>query len=506
MSASLPERFMARFRGLERAHGTYQTTGKRTPRGKVEGRARTFKEPVTLVHWTGHLAGEVGVGIIPVTDDGFCRFAAIDVDVYDLNLEHLEARVQEAELPLVLCRTKSGGAHLYLFLSEAVKASLVREKMMEWAIVLGYPKVEVFPKQSELASENDVGSWINMPYFGGAKSTRYAIAKGKALTPEEFLTHAAETAITTARLSGIEGKTDPTFDDAPPCLQHLARQGFPEGTRNQALFNLAVFAKMKFKDDWQDRVREMNRGLLQPPLGDAEVTNVIKQIGKKDYFYTCKQQPIVDSCNRSICVKRTHGISGSNGDPGISLDGLVKHLTDPPTYYVNVNGRRVHVESSADLMLQNRFVLACMDQINVIPKKVKENDWRDLISALMAKVEEVEAPEDAGIAGQFWHIVEEFCTTRNVGESMEDVALEKAYSREGRTFFYSPTLLAYAERRKVRVGPHRAWAILREHAGECHRFRVKGKVLRVWSVTEFPKVDFGPVTPKVIDDTGDDLI
>jgi hypothetical protein len=49
-------------------------------------------------------------------------------------------------------------------------------------------KIEVFPKQNQLTSTEDCGSWINMPCFGGVENGRYAIRPDSSpLSLDEFL-------------------------------------------------------------------------------------------------------------------------------------------------------------------------------------------------------------------------------------------------------------------------------------------------------------------------------
>lgn len=501
--ASVAKLFMERFRGLMRAHGTYRL-GKADASGKVQGQAKTLKAPITVKKWDEHLSGSIGIGVVPIGDDSSCHFGAIDVDVYDLNLENLERRIIEAELPLVVCRTKSGGAHLYLFVSEPTKASLIREKLMEWAVLVGYPNVEVFPKQSQLASEDDVGSWINMPYFG-KRTTRYAIREGKALTTREFLDYADTMALTSKALSNIQGKQDKALEGAPPCLQHLARAGFPEGTRNQALYNLGVFCKLKFGDEWLDKAKELNKKYVVPPLSDKEATTTLKQLEKKTYFYKCKEPPIVTACSKSLCSKREFGISRSSDDPGIVLDGLQKILTNPPMWMLNVNGKRIQLDSSEELLSQKQFTLSCIDTHNIVPNRIKENAWREIIKGLMERVEEIEAPEDAGPLGQFMFLLEKFCTERSTTDGVEEIMLEKVFIKEGRMYFQSPHLMMFMDRHRYRVTSKQAWVFLREVGGEKHRLRVKGKIIRTWSVPEFASVDIDFSTPKAVDEEGDDL-
>jgi hypothetical protein len=57
-----------------------------------------------------------GIGIVPIRDDATCVWGAIDIDLdKEPNLTVLAKQVHKLELPLIVCRSKSGGAHLYLF-------------------------------------------------------------------------------------------------------------------------------------------------------------------------------------------------------------------------------------------------------------------------------------------------------------------------------------------------------------------------------------------------------
>ena len=65
----------------------------------------------------------------------------------------------------------------------------MRDKLTEIKTLLGYGGSEVFPKQIQLKSADDTGNFLNLPYFGGEDTTRYAFrADGEAATLEEFYT------------------------------------------------------------------------------------------------------------------------------------------------------------------------------------------------------------------------------------------------------------------------------------------------------------------------------
>lgn len=490
---TLSKRFMDRFRGLPRAHGAYTITGKTTDKGKIAGSARTLKEMVTVEHWYHHLMGHEGLGIVPITDEGFCYFAAIDIDQYDLNIEALEVKVRKLKLPLAVCRTKSGGAHLYVFFKNEVRASFARDALMEWAVALGYPRVEIFPKQNELAGEDDCGSWINMPYFDAERTQRYAIYLGEILEAEQFLVHAEQIATSEALIKDMKIKSpdddENEFKGGPPCLQALVKEGFPVGSRNLGLFDLGVFFKLRDDDDWEDRLRKINRdrSIFHEPLPDVEVNVIIKSLKKKKYFYKCKEPPIVSYCNKRICAKRNYGIKHTNDDPGIIMDNMVKVLTQPPTWYMNVDGKRVELMSSDDFLQQHRFFRICVDTLNLLPVMIDNLVWADIIRELLKSVEEQAAPEDTGNKGEFLSLLEKFCTERAPAQHEDEILTGKPYNEKGRTYFRSPDMLEWMRKRKFTITAREAWSVLRDHNAETIVRRLKGKQVRLWSIPQFTK-------------------
>lgn len=317
---AIASRFYALFRGSDRSHGLYRAAERTPVRCKVEGSARTVRGPATIAAWKSHLYGEVGLGIVPVDGAGACRFGAIDVDEYQLDLPAFARRVAAARLPLICCRSKSGGAHAYLFLSQPTPAELVRRKLGEWAAALGFRSSEIFPKQDRLLGQDD-GNWINLPYQGGDRSLRYALdpETGTSLEPEEFLDRAEAARVTIDALRGLRAEpsaaspVDAVLDGAPPCLRALARIGFHHGTRSNGLFNVAVFLRKKFPDDWQQRVAECNATMAHPPLSPSEISGITKSVARKDYFYRCNEAPIREACDKEECRQTEFGI-GSRGD------------------------------------------------------------------------------------------------------------------------------------------------------------------------------------------------
>lgn len=281
----LATKFITLFEGAERGYGLYEVTGTKTPEGKRVGNAATKDGVVSVEMWEDHLSGKIRLGVIPIKADSTVRFGAIDVDVYDgLDHKRIAQTLQKHSLPLVVTRSKSGGAHMWCFTKEPVSAAIMQRKLMDIAAFLGFGGCEIFPKQTKiLAERGDKGNWINMPYQNGTRGMCYGVRiDGEAMTAEAFLEYADSIKVTEEDLDKpLVDKPSTDYADGPPCLQHLAEVGIPAGTRNNGLFAIAVYLRKAFPEAWEEMLEDYNAKYLDPPLKSSEVQGTIKSAKKK---------------------------------------------------------------------------------------------------------------------------------------------------------------------------------------------------------------------------------
>ncbi len=200
--------FAALFSGHDRFHGLYDNVIERQDNGKIKGKDNlTVRRPVTAELYERHLAGLNGLGICPIHADSTATFGAVDLDVYDgLSHADLVNKLARLNLPAVVCRSKSGGAHCYLFASEPIPAALMRARLKEIASALGHDSAEIFPVQATITA-GDCGGWINLPYFNGMLAARYAVGLDGPMSPEEFVQYAESVR---RPLSGFETPLQPS--------------------------------------------------------------------------------------------------------------------------------------------------------------------------------------------------------------------------------------------------------------------------------------------------------
>lgn len=510
----LAERLLELFRGNESAHGRYLLSDAPPTDGKKwTGRATTEGTGPSVAAWQSHLAGKVGLGVTPVTADGHCRWGAIDVDAYDLDLPGVAAKIGRSHLPLIPVRTKSGGLHLLLFLRDFTPASTVRKVLREWAIVLGWPTAEVFPKQDAAVDTNSCGSWLNMPYAGGEFSMRYGLGPdGAALTVEEFLRLAAQLAVEPQALIGIspdvvaiadlpnaseeqrEGD-EPEMPGAPPCLVTLLHRGIEETSdgRNEAMFNFAIYFKHATPGRELERCSWVNDRAMKPVLPRKELTSSVRSGTRRPYLYRCRERPMRDVCERNKCVLRRFGITAIAGDSihgvpcadQLEIGELIKYLTDPPAYYIDVNGSRIQL-TLQQLRQQRLFLDEVYGQANIQATPMSGDAWNKLLSQRATDIKVYQVAPDAVREGQMWHHLHMFCTGTVQARSLDELLLGKPWKSEGRHFFVAADFLSYLTQQRVNGITERSLYLwMKERGLESHNDVIKGKTINFWSIPAF---------------------
>lgn len=502
-SSSLAQRMLALFEGNSEGYGTYDHTktsrnGDKNGKVEIKKTADTKRGTVTVEMWQDHLDGKTPLGIIPIRSDNTCRWACADIDKYDLSLADVVSKVDKAGLDLVVCRTKSGGAHIFMFMRDPQPAIDAQSKMREIAAALGFGGCEIFPKQTQLLSDRgDLGNWLNMPYFGGDKTDRFAVKPGGAgMTVSEFLRTAESKLIDDVNKLTVKkargGKTntgsadgDTSLEDGPPCLQHLCGEGFPAGTRNKGLFALGVFCKKKFGEDWKSVLESYNQKFMTPPLTYEEVISIEKNLDKKEYYYTCKDEPLVSHCNSPVCRLRKYGVGGGGEYPVIT--GLSMLTSDPPLWFADVDGERVELTTD---QLQNyrQFQKVAMERLQICYQTLKNDTWYATINESMKTLVRIEASPEASVGGYFMEILESFCVDKHAAETKEGLLQGKPWFDEDqhRHYFRLSDLMAELERRKFLVWGRNKVASEVERLGGKEFFNVGGKGVRaMWVRSDF---------------------
>ena len=498
------KRFAEIFDGLKSAYGVYSVDRKKA-NGKSVGKAMLIREERTTRLWEKHLAGGGdALAIIPINEDNKVKWGCLDVDEYPLDHKLLVEKVRRLKIPMVVCRSKSGGAHCYVFVSEWMPAGEMQEILRHMSSAMGTGNAEIFPKQTQLfLDRGDVGNFLNVPYDDYENGLRYAIKDdGQSATLDEFFDLYEEHVQTPEQLhSWVAAEEDAVaIKDGPPCLQHLCKQKISEGGRNNGLFNIGVYLRKSHPDSWETEIQNYNITYLQPPLPLNEVNAVAKQLQKSDYAYKCKDQPIVNYCNNDLCRTRKFGIDAAVS--GATVANLRKYDSDPPVWFVDVNGAPVELDTEG-LMNQTNFQRACIDQLNHMPRSLTKQAWESRINTLLSDMQKtegsvVEVSEDASTSGAFYELLEEWVTAMQKANDREEILLKRPWTDEdeGTVYFRIRDLEAHLKRNQFKeYKPHKIAQRLRDINGAATSISIKNKAVRVWVIPAFENIAVDVETP-----------
>jgi hypothetical protein len=406
-----------------------------------------------------------------------------------------------------VCRSKSGGAHVFLFAREPIPAAEMQRFLQgQRRPALGEAGREIFPKQSEiLVDRGDTGNFLNLPYFGGDQTMRYAIKDdGSAATLEEFYEPVRPVGPgpqTCKYPEEHQAAPDHPIKDGPPCLQALCAQGVPEGTRNNALFNIGIYLKKVIPIHWDDALVEHNLKYVSPPLPNNEVQILVKQLHKKEYRYKCKDAPLNSFCNSGLCRTRKHGI-GAHGPDAPQMSSLSKYNSEPPLWFLDINGKRIELDTES-LFAQVAFQKACVEKLNILPPTLRKQDWEQMLNALLKEMVETEqiteASEDTSITGRFNDLLEEFCTHLQQAMDRDEILMGRPWTDddEAKTYFRMKDLEAHLVRNNFKGMTHPKMAQrLRDLGGEPISLFLKNRAARCWKIPRFSRQDAPFDTPE----------
>ena len=471
-------------------------------------------------HWVNHLDGKMGVGLVPILDDHTCWWGAIDIDCHgeheaEIDLIELEKRIKAKDLPLIVCRTKSGGAHCYLFGSEPLKPESLRQALTLWAAWIGYKGSEIFPKQNKLAGEGKDrarGNWLNMPYFNGKDTNRYAVEGGQKVGIQYFIELAHSMRVTNADLvKGIDGD----HAEAPPCIQKMYNEGVENGYRNLALYNTVIYLKKAFPDKYVDQAYDFNATIFDKPLSHAEAKKVIGSAGRREYQYKCHEEPCKSRCQSRICVGREFGIDEEQKET-LNLGELPKFtrldklLTEPIQWILYVDDRPLPAMVIMQLHSYKMVRESVSEVINRVPPNMKNDRWAVILDNLMQNCRVIEAPEDASTGGQLVSKLRDFLGRTNFDDDPSDteprqkIALGapvyQMHDGEEVIFFTGNAFVDYLKKQRAEEQKgHRLWMTLRRAGVKHTKLRIGGSAKNVWYVVLSGEHKNTKLSPKEFD-------
>ena len=358
----MDKRYIKFFDGYRNAYGLadfeHQEAKVDPESGKKKPVYRWNYEPLTEAIYEAHLNGKLSIGIQPCNEHSEARLGVIDIDPKDyddFNKKFFIDIIQDFDLPLIPIESKSGGLHLCLFMDQFTDAKALKSFLTNLLPLFKLkPNNEIFPKQTELTRDEETGKlkpgqFINLPYYGNKRralnidGTPFAIDKFLEVV-EANLVSKGQLEIITANIDKkIYEGTDADLMDGPPCLADISKISNKEGFdgKDRFMYNYHVFAKMKYPDGWEQKVKNAPVKFFEERHANAwddKILNAkLKSWKRSDKGYTCTQSPLSDFCKKGICVKKRFGVlAGSKGSYPVLTNLRKIEIFEEPEYEFDV--------------------------------------------------------------------------------------------------------------------------------------------------------------------------
>ena len=379
----------------------------------------------------------------------------------------------------------------------------MQEALTNWAEWLGYGGAEIFPKQTKLAGEGADrarGNWLNMPYFDQKDTNRYCVHNGRQVGVHYFIEYAES--IRTSPADILELSVG-EHSEAPPCLQSMMKDGVESGYRNQALYNMVVYLKRAFPEEYRDRAREFNVGTFDKPLAPDEAEKVINSASRREYQYKCQEEPCRSRCKASVCVKRAYGIDADEHSV-LFLGGLPeftaldKILTDPFQWVLYVDNKPLPPMSIAQLMDYRHVRAMAAEVLHRMPPSMKLDKWAQQLDSMLQECREIDAPEDASVSGVILNHLGDFLQRADYDGDPNDFdqrqkihlgsPVLQMHDGQPVVFFSGKAFVDYLKKKRAEDKKgHHLWAVLRMAGVKHTKVSVAGVKTNVWYVV--PNVD-----------------
>lgn len=415
------------FKGNASAHGVTEVG--EIIDGKAQSKSKLVYEEITPAVLQRHLTGQLSIGIAPIMEDGNCYFGAIDIDDYQYDLQDVINAIDDFNLPLVPCYSKSKKLHIYIFFTDPAPAEEVQRLLRWYANAFACnKKVEIFPKQSRVKSTNTFYSWINIPYFdaGNMDNHRKMVTKNGLVRLEEALSLMQEKRLSLAEHDAFIENFE--YHDAPPCiLSGILLRDIGPGQRNNWLFSCGVYLRLKDENcDLRTLLTDINHS-LKDPIPDAELeATVIRGFNRKSYFYMCAN---LERCNKTECVQREFGID-SKASTGLEYGDLTQYLTDPPYYEWIVNGQKLTFWNEQEILTQGKFQALCLRQLHLVPRKVKDERWARIITRACENISVIQPAVESGDFGAgstFYDLTCSFFNSKRKADNLTQLQMGRVF-------------------------------------------------------------------------------
>ena len=292
----------------------------------------------------------------------------------------------------------------------------------------------------------------------------------------------------------------PEFDDGPPCLGCLSKSKLDDG-RDRFLYNYMVFAKKKYKEEWEDKVMEANTKYFEQPFSLQKLQIKLKAWRKETASHTCHEDPIAPVCQRTLCATRTFGIRSDSNVAFPMISDFEIILGNPRRYHFNIEAqdgklKPAVIRDKNIFCKQEQFAALCWEVAGFYPERLKFNDFISKINAMRASATEVKPAAGTSDVDKLYNHLYEFCVNSSQAKQRVQIRSGSCYTDKGLHYFKFQSFYDSLGNRWKFSEEETAYIMKKEFGAIFnHSFNIDGKTEKVIKIKQLhvDQIEYKPI-------------
>jgi len=138
--------------------------------------------------------------------------------------------------------------------------------------------------------------------------------------------------------------------------------------------------------------------------------------------------------------------------------------------------------SSEELRVFDKLRKRIFEIRDLVLRPIKQAQWEQQLKGLITNKVNIEAPDDASSLGSVYSKIDDFLALSDRSKSREDLLRGMPYQSDDKILFQVDFLQKYLLSQKVQIANQDLYSILHRHECTFSLIKIKGKVIRAWSI------------------------
>jgi hypothetical protein len=133
--------------------------------------------------------------------------------------------------------------------------------------------------------------------------------------------------------------------------------------------------------------------------------------------------------------------------------------SEPPMWILSIEGVRTEVETE-DILSQERFKIVCVNTINKIPGKMKNEEWDKFMRNKLSSIEIIEVPRETRMSDRITDHLTRYFATTPPARSPTDINIGRWVDEPDGYYTRGSDFMDYLKRQNIEFDARKVWVLM----------------------------------------------